>query len=194
MPAAGDTVTVAALHTVTVNANTEPLASLTVNGSVIPRSGVTRTLTVNGDLTVNTGGTLDSTAAAGGTLNINLAGNWTNGGTFTPGTNTVTFNGAAARTIGGTLAAQTFNNLTLSNASGVSVGGSTTDLTLNGSLLITNGTFTAPSGTLQVNGNWTNGGAFTTTGVPLFSAAQPRPLAGAALRLSTTLPSTTARR
>ena len=95
-------------------------------------------------------------------FDLSLKGNWTNnGGTFTPGSATVTFNGSSAQTIGGTATTQTFNNLTLSNTSGgVSVGGSTTTLNVNGALNLTTGSFTAPS-TLNVAGNWTNNGTFT---------------------------------
>ena len=121
-----------------------------------------------------------ATVSAG--KDIEVEGNWTNnGGTFTPGNKMVTFNGAAAQTIGGTAAAQTFNDLTLSNTSGgVSV--TTTDLTLNGSLLITSGSsFTAPSGTLTLAGAWTNRGTFThSAGSVIFSGTTGRPSVGAA--------------
>ncbi|MFC1576119.1 DUF2341 domain-containing protein [Candidatus Omnitrophota bacterium] len=74
-----------------------------------------------------------------GANNITVAGNWTNsGGTFDAGTGTVTFNNtsAAQSIIGGTgVTTQTFNNITIEkNNQAFSLGGSTTTLTLNGTL------------------------------------------------------------
>jgi len=63
---------------------------------------------VNGDITIATNGTLvcDGTNDA----DIKVAGDWTNSGTFTPGTNTVTFDGTNQSIMGTT----TFYNLTKS--------------------------------------------------------------------------------
>ena len=66
-------------------------------------------LDVNGNLLIDTSNTLD--ANSGGPYNVNVAGNWTNNGTFTHRNNTVTLDGAAdsTQTIDGNT---TFYNLT----------------------------------------------------------------------------------
>ena len=70
------------------------------------------TFIVDANLTIDATGTLDASAA---NTTIILTGNWTNNGTFTPGTDsTVTFQGAGASTITG---ATTFNNLTCATPS-----------------------------------------------------------------------------
>ncbi len=56
-----------------------------------------------------------------GSKTINVAGNWTNHGTYTHITGTVVFNGTSAQTIQGS-SPTTFYNLTVNNASGVSLG------------------------------------------------------------------------
>ncbi|MBL7733714.1 MAG: T9SS type A sorting domain-containing protein [Chitinophagaceae bacterium] len=69
-------------------------------------------LDVRGNLIINTTSTF-----AGSTFSHTVGGNWTNNGTFTQGTSTVTFNGAALQQIGGSTST-TFNNLTLNNTAG----------------------------------------------------------------------------
>lgn len=77
--------------------------------------------------------------------NISVANNWTNlGGTFTPGTNTVTFNGTATQTISKTAATETFYSLA-SNTAGPVAFAATTDV------LVTN-TLTMISGNYNLNG------------------------------------------
>ncbi len=106
-------------------------------------------VTVSGSLTAPSG-------------NMNVAGNWTNnGGAFTVGSGTVTFNGAGAQIISGTVASQTFNNVIINkSANTLSVSGSTTTLTVN-DLTETAGGFTPPA-TLNINGNFVHtAGTFT---------------------------------
>ncbi|PIV26228.1 MAG: hypothetical protein COS37_07490, partial [Anaerolineae bacterium CG03_land_8_20_14_0_80_58_20] len=93
-----------------------------------------------------------------GAQNVTVKGNWSNSGTFTPGTGTVTFNGSSAQTIGGT-SATTFNNLTVNNASGVSL--SSVDATMNGTLTFTAGKITTGANTLilPTGGTITGAGA-----------------------------------
>jgi hypothetical protein len=133
-------------------------SNLTINKSS-GTATLASAITVTGDLTLSQG-TLDASASSYG---INLAGNWVNnGGTFTPQAGTVTFNGSVAQSIGGTASSQTFYNVTLSKTAGttLSVGGSTTTLTVN-NLTETTGNFTAPA-TLHINGILTlNAGTFT---------------------------------
>ncbi|MBI4930088.1 MAG: T9SS type A sorting domain-containing protein [Bacteroidetes bacterium] len=107
-------------------------AVFTGNGTVTPTAAITF-----GNVQINAG----VTASLAG--NISVTTNWTNlGGTFTPGTNTVTFNGTAAQTItkGG---GETFYSLT-SNATG--------PITLANNVTITN-ILTMTAGNYNLNGN-----------------------------------------
>src|SRR5205823_3955971 len=117
--------------------------------------GLGSTLTVAGNLTLASG-----TLSAVPNAIINIAGNWTNnGGTFTPGAGTVTFNSTAGtQSINGSAASQTFNHITVDKSGQtLNVGGSTTTLTLNGTLTLQAGTFDAGTATaINVAGNWTN--------------------------------------
>jgi len=85
------------------------------------------TLTVNGNLTI-TAGTLDSNSQ-----NITLTGNWSNSGTYTSGTNTVTLNGTS-QTISGSA---TFSSLTktVTSADTLTIAASTTQ-TIAGTLTL----------------------------------------------------------
>jgi len=97
-------------------------------------SGTTNpTVNVAGNVILN-GGTLRPSLSTG-VSTLNVAGNWTNSGSFIPDYSTVTFNGSAAQTIGGT-ASTTFYNLTINNGSGVSLG---QNQTVNRLLTLTNG-------------------------------------------------------
>ncbi len=90
------------------------------NSSKYTNSG----LDIRGNLTINNTATLNG----GTSLTHNLGGDWTNNGTFTQGTSTVTFNSTTAvQNIGGS-ASTTFYNLTNTNtnAAGLSIGINTT--------------------------------------------------------------------
>jgi len=83
------------------------------------------------------------TAGAIGSVNFDLTvkGNWTNnasGLALVPGTNTVTFNGTGAQTIGGTFSTG-FNNLSIAN-SGTAVSLSANE-NISGNLMVSTGTF-----------------------------------------------------
>lgn len=147
----GDTETLAG-QTIRVN-STAPIYNLVVNATNSPTAQlVTNGLTVKNDVTIS-GGTLNAN-----NLDMAVGGNWTNNGAFTAGTGTVTFNGAAPQTIGGS-ATNSFNNLAIS--SGASV--------------------TGPSGNMNVAGNWTNNGAYTHNGGTVtFNGAAAQTLGGTA--------------
>jgi hypothetical protein len=136
---------------------------LNKSGGSLTGAGSTTTLTLNGSLTLTAG-----TFAAGTITAINLPGNWTNnGGTFTPGSSNVTFNSnAAPQSINGTAVTQTFFTITV-NKTGqtLSTGGSTTALDLDGSLVLTAGTFPSPA-TLNIGGSFTEDTGFTFTPPP----------------------------
>lgn len=113
---------------------------------------ITSNCTLSGNFTI-TAGTFQAN-----NLGLTIAGNFTNNGTFTPGTQTTTFNGAAAQTIGGS-ASTTFSSLTINNTAGTqpgvtlgidtTVGGTmtlTTDLNASGGILTHTGGATACSG------------------------------------------------
>jgi len=138
------------------------------SGGTLSTGGSTTSITTN-DLTMTAGtftapATLDingNTVLTAGTLTagtaITAAGNWTNnGGTFTAGAGTVTFDGGAGQTIGGTTAT-TFNNLTNSDAGGISM---SFNNTVNGVLALTSSDITVAATrilTQPVGGSSTGG-------------------------------------
>lgn len=106
------------------------------NVSIIGTGSVTMTNTdivLNGNLTIGSGATLSNSA---NNSDITIAGNWTNNGTFTPGTAAVTFNGSAAQTIAGST---TFNSLTINKAGGNTSLTGTATTTVSGTLTLTSG-------------------------------------------------------
>jgi len=139
------------------NATAQLVASLTASNNVLIAAG---TLNANN-------------------LNISVGGNWTNQGTFTPGTGTVTFIGSTGSIIT-KATGEAFNNLTINKSSNdVSLGGAaavngtlnfaahnlllgTNNLTLNGSVsgaadgkcVVTNGTGIV-SKVIAATGNFT---------------------------------------
>ncbi|MEI7897565.1 MAG: hypothetical protein WCJ26_11060, partial [bacterium] len=76
------------------------------------------------------------------TLDVHAA--WSNSGTFTAGTGTVSFTGSAAQTITGATA---FNNLTIDNGTGVTAAN---DITVTGNLALTSANPDATHGTLDM--------------------------------------------
>ena len=94
--------------------------SLTIDsGSIFEMSAtagnaMTQAATVAGSVTNN--GTLRLSGSSGG--DINVGGNWSLTGTFTPNNRTVTFNGSSAQTITG---ATTFDYLTMNNSAGLTL-------------------------------------------------------------------------
>jgi hypothetical protein len=118
-------------------------------------SGGTKTLT--SALDVN-GGLVIGTTLAADVYNINVAGLWSNSGTFQPGTGTVIFDGAT-QTINNN--GQAFNNLTVSTAASVKTLGAALDV--NGGLNINAGAtldVTASNFAINVAGNLINSGTF----------------------------------
>lgn len=134
-------------------------------GNVIFRNAGVKTLTtpvtVAGDLTIESGSTF-----AGGAQTINLAGNWTNNGTYTPGTSTVQLTGATKNIVGVT----TFNKVTISG----SYTQTGSQVTYNDLLNITtSGVVAGAAGiTTIVNGDFTNRGTLNTSGTTIFSGTQ----------------------
>lgn len=107
------------------------------------------------NITIETGASL----GINGTQTITLGGNWTNNGTFTPGTGTVAFSGTTAQTISGSVT-HSFNNLSLNNSTGLSLSSAASvagTLTLSSGTLAsgTNLTMNANSEVIRTNGAMT---------------------------------------
>jgi hypothetical protein len=128
--------------------------NLTVAGTLLVTSskctfscGTGNTVNLNGTFTYGTGATF-----AGGSSTINLSGSWLNnvGAAFSCGTSTVVLNGASAQTITrSTTTGETFYNLTISNAAGVTCA---KPIVVYGTLNMSNGLLTTTStATLTMN-------------------------------------------
>jgi glycosidase len=131
------------------------VGDLTISAGLFISSNGTANPIINvGGNVVLGGGTLNAGGAGSGVATYNVAGNWlNNGGTFTPRTGTVTFNGSSAQTIGGS-AATTFNNLTLNNANGATLGA---NATVSGTLTLTSGALGVGTNTLTLSNTVTCG-------------------------------------
>jgi hypothetical protein len=153
-------------------------AGLTVQQLLRVQTGTFTSSSTYNNVQIDAGATL---AGTNGTT-INMAGNWTNNGTFTANGNTVNFAGAGAQVIGGT-SVTTFNNLTIANAvTPVSLGVNanvnavltlTNDLTTGANVLTMPNTGTS-AGTADVVGNvrrtgFTGGGPALSFGNPFNS-------------------------
>ncbi|MGZ4059870.1 MAG: beta strand repeat-containing protein, partial [Bacteroidia bacterium] len=164
---------------------TASIAALTFNDMTVNMTAGFTTSTGGSLTTINVKNYTQTQGNYTPPANFNVSANWTHdAGTFTPGVNTVTFNGGAAQQILGALSSETFYNVVINKSNTLNTGGSmgtitTNNLTetagnmnfttllapstlnINGSYLLTAGTFTAPPIT-NLLGNWTkNGGTFT---------------------------------
>ncbi len=86
--------------------------------------------TIKGDFTLGSGVTINNSSFVG----MNVAGNWTNNGTYNAGTGTITFNGTGISSYGGS-STTTFNNLTVNAGATVDVG---TNTLFNADAAVTN--------------------------------------------------------
>lgn len=149
--AAGGTTTLSGTHTVNGNINI-------AGGSLVAATGSTTNLTGNfsessGTFTGNNSvfNLTGNFSQSGGTFNansstFNLSGNFTyTAGTFSAGSGTFNFNAALPQTVSGTV---TFNNLTITNASGVTL---SSNETVNGTLTLTAGVLSIGTTTLTLN-------------------------------------------
>lgn len=163
VPTAGDEVTVANAHNVTLDVNGF-CKSLTVgqgsNGTLtIGNNATARSLVVSGDLLINTGANFTN-GNANATHNMTVSGNVTNNGTLnlSPTANricNVTFNSNSSQTITGSGAITYFNRITMNMGSSMSnvleVNTSTFAVRPTNFLTLTSGMFklSSPSGTLN---------------------------------------------
>jgi len=101
-------------------------------------------ININGNIVNGSGCTLNQNSHS-----INLGGNWTNNGSFTQGTQTVTLDGSSAQTIGGS-STTTFYNLTVNNSAGLTLNHTTN---LSHTLTLTSGLVNTSSSNLLVIGS-----------------------------------------
>ncbi len=129
--------------TVEYNGGTQAINGVTYHNLAITNAGTktapASTLTVGGNLAINTGSTL----AANGSYGISVAGNWSNSGTFTHNSGTVSFAGGTQSIAGSSATA--FNNLSINS-------GSTTTITSAGQTV---------KGILKSDGTLNTGGYLT---------------------------------
>ena len=124
--------------------NTLPATIFTTFNNLSINSGTTTlgtNTTVSGVLTIGTGSTFDVST---NNFALNVSKDFTNNGTFTQRSGTVTLNGSVAQNINGTTAT-TFNNLTINNSNGITLGANET---VSSTLTLTSGNVTTGSNTL----------------------------------------------
>ncbi len=132
---------------------TQPMGGITVNGTNSPTAQTyIKDLTLQGDLTINSGGTYDANG-----LDLNIQGGFTDNGTFTSNKNNTYFNGKAAQTIAGTASSIGFYNLEQDNSNTLNV--SSSGVVVNNDLSINEDcTFATGANTVTVKGDVTNDG------------------------------------
>jgi hypothetical protein len=165
VPTTGDNVTIANTHTVTLDQDVT-IASLTVGQGAsgifqFQNTTTIRTLTVTGNITINTNGQLNIGTQSNSVVHkINLAGDLTNNGTLALGTGnsskncTVTFSKNGDQTISGS-GTSGFRAIILDKGSVANKVIVSTNVTTGGSQAITftNGTWEQSSGTLTTAGS-----------------------------------------
>ncbi len=104
------------------------------------------------NVVIESGATL---TLAGGTLSV--AGDWTNNGTFTGSTGTVSFNGTGTATLGGT-SSTTFANLSMDKSGSVALA---TPVTVSGSLALNDGIIDLGANNLTLGSASVTGGSAT---------------------------------
>jgi hypothetical protein len=137
---------------------TLPAAAMAVAGNFTTSGTATATaggaLTIGGNVAIGAGTTFNA-----GNFTHNVSGNWTNAGTFNPGTGTINFNSSTAQTIGASI----FYNIAFEN------GSTTNPKTLSGDLIVTNNVtinagaaldVSASNHSISVGNNWVRGGVF----------------------------------
>lgn len=129
-------------------------------GATFPNSLTIDVFVLSGDtITVDVGSsagnvTVEGTLNGGVATTLQIGGNLTNNGVFTANTGTITFSGSSAQSIGGA-STFTFNNLAISNATGVNLN---RDVTVNGTLALANGDLNTGANILTLGGTVTSAG------------------------------------
>ena len=145
------------------------------SGYVICQGGL-----VNSSGTIVNGGTLTVSgvinnpvsATIEGDGNYYVGGDWTNSGTFTPGTSTVTFSGIEPQTIVGPYLT-TFNNLIIDASSAGTTIAAGAMVTVSGSSFDTNGKLTINSDAVSNSGSLIYSGSGTPTDNITYSRRMP---------------------
>nr|MDA3883901.1 autotransporter-associated beta strand repeat-containing protein [Bacteroidales bacterium] len=129
-------ITLSAASTITTN-NEITLSGTISNNQHFTKAGSNSLIFTSNTITVNN---LDISAGTlvGGSSTINVYGNFTSSGIFTPNTNGVDMLGSGQQII----PAETFNNLTINNSAGAILAG---NITINGTLTLTDGILTTDS-------------------------------------------------
>ena len=129
-------------QTINFNNVTVSKSGQTISGC---SAGAGTTLTIGGTLNI-TSGTFNQNLCT----TLNIAGDFTNSGTFTHNNKTVVFNGTGAQSINGS-SATTFYNLTINKVSGTATVGVAPTIASGGKLYVQAGTL--DDGNLQIVGN-----------------------------------------
>lgn len=119
----GGTIVTSELSDVSINA-TNALGNLEIAATGNTLQMTISPLNVDGSLTIGTGAELNAIPSV--SLNVNIAGNLTNNGTYTPGTNTTTFDGGTQQ-IDGTSTTD-FYNLTVESTNQLNTVNAVTDV------------------------------------------------------------------
>ncbi len=137
-----------------VNAGSMVFHHIYIDGGMVQLS--TNPLMAYGSITTAIGATFNSNS-----IDVEVRGNWINAGTYTPGTSTVIFNGNSPQTID--IGSSPIYNLyvaCISPSGTVTAVGNTLRVTNNVNI-IPLGTLFAGGNDIEVGGNWTNAGTFT---------------------------------
>ena len=114
----------------------------------------TQSLQVNGDLTIDSGATLDVSSS---NRTVYIGGAWANSGTFNYQAGTVVFNGGSAQTVSGS-GTNDFYNIQFSGAGAKTLSGT---IDINGTMTINTGaTVNGGSATVNLAANFANNGTF----------------------------------
>ncbi len=157
-----------------------PIFNLTVNNVNAPTARLVSDISAGGDVTVTGTGSPGTLDAATNNKDMTVTGNWSNGGLFSCGTGTVTFNSTASgKTISGNLTGTSkFNKITFNGSGGGWTFSNNADAA--GNFTITNGTVTAPSN-LNIGGHYSNSGTFThNSGTVVLNGAANQNITGSA--------------
>lgn len=145
------------LRHIVVGSTNTPSATLVVNPLIL-----------TGNLTIGTGSQFSAND-----LDVTIGGDFSNGGTYVPGTNITTMNTVAQQISGAT----TFNNLTYSGGGTLTLA-MTSNLTINSNLDIGSGTLAGGANQINIKGNYTNSGAHTGTGKILLNGSATQIISG----------------
>ena len=162
-------------HTAAQGIRNEGATISIASGYVVCQGGLVNssgTITNDGTLTVTGVITNPVSATIEGDGNYYVGGDWTNNGTFTPGTSTVTFSGTEPQTIVGPYLT-TFNNLVIGASSAGTTIPAGARVTVEGSTFSPNGKLTINSDAVDNSGSLIYSGSGTPTGNITYNRLMP---------------------